>query len=571
MVAVGLVVAGLVVPPRPAQAADGFTQITVEAGRNGDCKGLADIDGDGLGDPFIGSAKLSWYHSPGGNLGGSWVRHDIGTATTAFTTQCAPADVNGDGAPDIVTPDTGASAGPLLWFENPRGRGGNPATDPWVRHEIGSPTYFMHDVAVADLDGNGRLDVVTRSTTLNFDIVDLWTQVPPVGTGAATWTRRQLTGGPAGLGLAVGDVDMDGRADLVTGGSWRHNPDWALRSIAGSGEASPAIADFNGDGRNDVALSSMEYTSVDVAYYTSNTPSGGGWVKHVIDPTVRLRGHTIFVADFDANGRPDLLVGYMADPWVTPWPVNVYLNPGAASPTWTKLTLSTAGGHNMVAGDMNGDGRPEVFGSMYGSMTSGVDNPPPGQVPGTPGAFAWRNDTGAAVTTTTSSSSTSTSTSSSSTSTTAPTTTVPTTTTSALPVTTTTTTTAPQITRYEAELATLSAGVDGNDAMWCPCSNNRAVGDFREPGETVRWTVTVSRAGTYRLTWRYAAADAAAPRRLDVNGTVVSATLTFPRTATWAAWSTTNVSVTLQPGANTVTLTAGTAWAYQNLDYLEVG
>src|SRR5215212_1182420 len=174
--ATAVVAAVLMAPPGRAIAASPFTQITVEPGRTGDCKGVADIDGDGLGDVFVGAATLSWYRSPGGDLTGPWARHDIGRATTDFTTQCVPADVNNDGAPDIVTPDTGSASGPLVWYENPRGHGADPATAAWVRHDIGSPTYFMHDVSVADLNGDGRIDVATRSTTLNFDIVDLWTQ-----------------------------------------------------------------------------------------------------------------------------------------------------------------------------------------------------------------------------------------------------------------------------------------------------------------------------------------------------------------------------------------------------------
>ena len=152
-----------------------------------------------------------------------------------YTTQCAPADINRDGAPDIVVPDTSNSAGNLIWYENPRGHGGNPATDAWARRIIGSPTYWLHDVSIADLDGDGRPDVVTRSTTDNFDIVDIWAQGAPDAGGVPTWSRRQLINGPVGLGLALGDVDGDGKADLVTGGVWRHNPDW-------TGGRSPATA-----------------------------------------------------------------------------------------------------------------------------------------------------------------------------------------------------------------------------------------------------------------------------------------------------------------------------------------
>jgi hypothetical protein len=81
----------------------------------------------------------------------------------------------------------------------------------------------------------------------------------------------------------------------------------------------------------------------------------------------------------------------------------------------------------------------------------------------------------------------------------------------------------------------------------------------------------VATAGSHRLTWRYAAGDAAAPRRLDANGTLVNASLTFPKTGGWGGWTTLSTQVTLRAGVNTITLTAGNAWAYQNIDYLDVG
>ncbi|MEA3215752.1 MAG: hypothetical protein QOJ19_1908, partial [Acidimicrobiia bacterium] len=316
-------------------------------------------------------------------------------------------------------------------------------------------------------------------------------------------------------------------------------------------------------------------------------PITGQWVKHTVDATVRSRGHTMTTADFNGDGRPDLLISYMADPYVTPWTVPVYLNPGPSG-TWERIQLTDGGGHNLVAGDLNGDSRPDVFGSMYGGDPA-ADYPTAAQVPGRPGAFAWRNDTGGGPPTSTTTSTTApTTTTTRATTTTAPTTTAPTTTTrptttTTAPTTTTsrptTTTTAPTTTttapgspvRYEAELANYPAGVDGNDRAWCPCSNNRTVGDFREPGEYITWNVNVPTARSYTLTWRYGAGDAAAPRQLTVNGTIINTNLTFAKTSTWSAWGTRSVAVNLKAGANSITLTAGNTWVYLNVDYMDVG
>ena len=45
-----------------------------------------------------------------------------------------------------------------------------------------------------------------------------------------------------------------------------------------------------------------------------------------------------------------------------------------------------------------------------------------------------------------------------------------------------------------------------------------------------------------------------------MNGTVVSANLSFPKTSTWAAWTNLSVTVNLRAGTNTVRLTAGSTW-----------
>jgi hypothetical protein len=63
-----------------------------------------------------------------------------------------------DGAVDIIA---SFSDGTIAWFENPRGHGGNPATDLWVQHFIGTGSG-ENNMALADIDGDGKLDLVTN-------------------------------------------------------------------------------------------------------------------------------------------------------------------------------------------------------------------------------------------------------------------------------------------------------------------------------------------------------------------------------------------------------------------------
>src|SRR4051812_45646248 len=89
-----------------------------------------------------------------------------------------PLDVNHDRAVDIVASYRGSGNGNHMgvWVENPRGRGGNPATDTWTMHTIGGGGG-ENNLVVADLDGDGRLDLATGSYIFFQNTPDSWTRV----------------------------------------------------------------------------------------------------------------------------------------------------------------------------------------------------------------------------------------------------------------------------------------------------------------------------------------------------------------------------------------------------------
>jgi hypothetical protein len=123
--------------------------------------------------------------------------------------------------------------------------------------------------------------------------------------------------------------------------------------------------------------------------------------------------------------------------------------------------------------------------------------------------------------------------------------------------------------RYEAENATISQGVvESNHLNFSGtgfANNDNVVGSFTE------WTVNAAAAGSATVSIRYSnGTTTARPADVSVNGTVVSAALSFGSTTNWDTWANKTLSVTLNAGSNTIRVTATTASGPPNLDFIDV-
>lgn len=331
----------------------------------GDIKLVGDIDGDSYPDLVIGGMPeepLSWYRYP------EWQKTVIAAAANEFTTDGALGDVDGDGDPDVVVPD-GNGADNLLWLENPRPAGDAADGGQWQRHVVGGIGSWGKDVELADFDGDGRLDVATRSESSAM----IFFQTAP-----DAWTQMAFSDVDLGHeGMTSGDVDGDGHVDLVLHGVWLRNPGGAAAQNAAEwtqytiGAADPdfkaLVVDINGDGQMDVLYSSSEGTA-DVNWWTpADGDPTGAWTAQTVVPQLE-RAHTLQAADMDLDGDMDLVLGQMHTSAAAE--IAVLYNLGGTAVNWSRQVVGTGGLHNGVVADIGNDGDFDIYGANW------TGNPP---------------------------------------------------------------------------------------------------------------------------------------------------------------------------------------------------
>jgi hypothetical protein len=329
-----------------------FERKTIDLGISETCA-VADFNRDGRPDIFSGEA---WYENP------TWKRHQVrqlkeyGTYLASLTDLAL--DVDGDGFVDVIS--SGWHPKKLWWSRNP----GKPGVQ-WEDRTIdeGFPVEFSF---LVDLDNDGKAHEVLPQ------FGDTKAQLAWYEPSAGAWKKHVVSPRSYGHGIGVGDVNHDGRNDIITPQGWLEAPadprasDWKLHPEFQLGDTSFIyVIDLNEDGLADLLTGNAHNYGI---FWMEQRPDHT-WVKHMIDESWS-QPHAMTLVDLNGDGRKDLLTGkrFMAHDGHDPGerePLGIYWyeyrkSEDGKSVEWSRHVIDygsrAGGGMQIPVADIDGDG-----------------------------------------------------------------------------------------------------------------------------------------------------------------------------------------------------------------------
>jgi hypothetical protein len=328
---------------------------------------LGDFTGDGKPDIAITEGSLI---SVLVNKGDGTFKSPVNYSIPGNAQAIAAADINGDGKLDLVVPTGGFSAGISVLLGNGDGTFGNP-----IQYTSNLLSSYSTSIAVADFNGDGKLDVALTNSDANVDAIVL-------GNGDGTFQNPPLLYSAGLLPAAVVSLDVngDGKPDLAVAGGYGVLSYYSLTTLINQGDGtfpspstypvlqfpySATIGDFNGDGYVDIVTTSVTQTGgVSVLLGKGD----GTFQAHVDSPTEQSP-YAIMAGDFNGDGKLDLVV---ADSTPTSQLLSTLIGNGDGTfqNNISQIVPSSLG--SLAVGDFNGDGKLDVAAVSYNTSTVSI-------------------------------------------------------------------------------------------------------------------------------------------------------------------------------------------------------
>jgi hypothetical protein len=277
---------------------------------------VADFNGDKKLDFATSNSNGEWITVALGNGDGTFrASQGYGYTWNAAINGIATADLNGDGYPDIVQAGGGTGVGIAVQLGSSHGALGSPiSTAVGVCGEANRNA--VNSIAVGDVTGDGKVDVVATSTNngFNFCVNNEVAVLAGLGTGKFKAPVFYSTGVTVqSYNVQLADFNGDGKLDIVVSngdgslsvllnkGKGVYGAATVISAASGSGGGSIVVGDFNKDGKLDIAVTDYNQKQINVLL-----GNGDGTFKSPIGTPSPIIPFALAGGDFNKDGKLDL-------------------------------------------------------------------------------------------------------------------------------------------------------------------------------------------------------------------------------------------------------------------------